>query len=70
MAADVSSTDSLGERYGMFGGCGMATGKAEVLLVISWPDMGRSEEAKLDNIKEGGEGPGKSDRMETVEVLK
>ena len=35
MIADVPNADSLGKRYGTFGGWGMAAGKVEVLLVVS-----------------------------------
>jgi len=37
-------------RYGAFGGWEMAAGKVEVLLVDSWLDVDRSEEAMLVNM--------------------
>ena len=40
MAANVSTTDSLGKCYGMFGGCRL-TAEVEVLLVIGGFDMDR-----------------------------
>ena len=52
----------------------MAAERVEVLLVVSGLDVDRSVEAKFVNIREGnmgeGDGPGKSDRVATVEVLK
>ena len=66
MVLDAPTTNSLGQRQ-------IAAGKVEVLLVFIGLDMDRSVEAKLVNIKKGdmgeGDGPGKSDRIETVEAL-
>ena len=45
VVADVSTTNSLGKRYGAIGGWGMVTGKVEVLLVVSGFDVDRNAEA-------------------------
>ena len=71
-------TDSLGERYGTFSGWGMPAGKVELLLVVGGFDMDGGAEATLVNkdvnIQEGdmgrGDGPGKSERVATIEALK
>ena len=44
MVADLSILDSLGKGYGAFGGCGMAAGKVEILLVVSGHDVDTSAE--------------------------
>ena len=56
----------------------MAAGKVEVLVVVGGFDVDRGAEARLINkdvnIKEGdmgrGDGPGKLDRVTTIEALK
>ena len=56
----------------------MAAGKVEVLLVVNGFEVDRGAEVRLVNkdvnIKEGdmerGDGPGKSDRVTTIEALK
>ena len=78
VVADAPTMDRMRKRYGVFCGWRIAAGKVEVLLMISGLDLGISEEAKLiklfANIKEGDmggrDGPGKSDRVVTIEVLK
>ena len=47
MVTDGPTTYSLGKRYGV--------GKVEVLLVVGGLDVDRGVEAKLVNIKEGGQ---------------
>ena len=53
---------------------GVTAGEMEILLMVGGLDVDRGVEAKLVNIKEdnigGGDGPVKSDRIVTVEVLK
>jgi hypothetical protein len=64
--------------YGSFSGWEMAAGKVEVLLVVSEFDVDGGAEARLFNkdvnIQEGdmgrGDGPSKSDRVATIEVLR
>ena len=78
MVADAPTTDGLGKRYGTFSGWGMAAGKVEVLLVVGGFDVDGCAEVRLVNkdvnIQEGdmgrGDGPGKLDRVVTIEVLK
>ena len=42
MFADASAMDRVGERYGAFGGWGIAAEKFEVLLVFNGLDVDRS----------------------------
>jgi len=78
VVADAPTTDGLGKRYGTFSGWGMAAGKVEVLLVVGGFDVDGGAEVRLVNkdvnIQEGdmgrGDGPGKSDRIATIEALK
>ena len=78
VAANVPTTDGLGKRNGMFSRWGTAAGKVEVLLVVSGFDVDGCAEVRLVNkdvnIQEGdmgrGDGPGKSDRIATIEALK
>ena len=74
---DSPTTDGLVKRYGTFIGWGMTAGKVEVLLVVGGFDVDGGAEIKLVkdvNIQEGdmerGDGPGKSDRIATIEALK
>ena len=77
MIADAPTTDGLGKRYGTFSGWGMAAGKMEVLLVVGGFDVDGCAGVRLVNndvnIQEGdmgrGDGPGKSDRVMTIESL-
>ena len=68
MVVDTPTMDNLGDKYG-------ASGKVEVLLVVSELDVDRKEKAKLVKmiliIKEGDMrcSPGKSDSR-TVEAFK
>ena len=78
VVANAPTMDGLEKRYGTFSGWGMPVGKVEVLLVVGGFDVDRGVEARLVNkdvsIQEGdigrGDGPGKSDRVATIEVLK
>jgi hypothetical protein len=78
VVADAPTMDGLGKRYGMFSGWGMAAGKVEVLLVVGEFDVDGGAEVRLVNkdvnIQEGdmgrGDGPGKSDRVATIDALK
>ena len=78
MIADAPTMDGLGKRYGTFSGWGMAAGKVAVLLVVGGFDVDGCAEVRLVNkdvnIQEGdmgrGDGPGKSDRVATIEALK
>ena len=78
VVADTPTTDGLGKRYRTFSGWGMAAGKVEVLLVVGGFDVDGCAEVRLVNkdvnIQEGdmgrGDGPGKSDRIATIEALK
>ena len=72
------TTDGLGKRCRTFSGWGMAAGKVEVLLVVGGFDVDGCAEVRLVNkdvnIQEGdmgrGDGPGKLDRIATIEALK
>jgi hypothetical protein len=44
LVADAPTKNSLGKRYGTFGGWGMAPGKLKGLLVVSGFDVDRSAE--------------------------
>ena len=74
VVADAPTMDSLVKRYGAFGGWGITAGKVVVLLVITEFDVGRSAEAYLVkmyvNIMGGEDGPSKTDRIVTIEMLK
>ena len=50
VVTNAPTTESLEKRYGAFSGCRMVVRKIEVLLVDSWLDVDRSEEAMLVNM--------------------